>query len=80
MMNRFRHSHQTERTHSLDTRDDGINNKSKEELRDVEKDTRGPIDDAPVQFMTFRVFMMGIVVSIGGMIFGYDTGTPHRCT
>ncbi|KAI5362949.1 Putative major facilitator, sugar transporter, major facilitator superfamily [Septoria linicola] len=31
-------------------------------------------DDSKVPFMTFRTFFMTVVVSIGGICFGYDTG------
>ena len=32
------------------------------------------VDDSPVRVFTLRVFAMGLIVSIGGLIFGYDTG------
>jgi len=35
----------------------------------------GAYDDSPVKFLTVRSIMMGILVSMGGFIFGYDTGT-----
>jgi len=44
------------------------------DARDPEKEAGRPLDDGPVRWLTFRVFMMGVVVSIGGFIFGYDTG------
>lgn len=31
-------------------------------------------DDSPVKFLSMRSFAMGILVSMGGFIFGYDTG------
>ena len=31
-------------------------------------------DDSKVPFMTARTFFMTVVVSIGGICFGYDTG------
>lgn len=34
----------------------------------------GIIDDSPVKYLTWRSFMLGIVVSMGGFIFGYSTG------
>ncbi|KAF9893799.1 hexose transporter hxt1 [Aspergillus nanangensis] len=34
----------------------------------------GIIDDSPVQYLTWRSFTLGIVVSMGGFIFGYSTG------
>lgn len=34
----------------------------------------GVYDDSPVQFLSPRTFAMGILVSMGGFIFGYDTG------
>lgn len=39
----------------------------------VEKDN-GLIDDSPVKYLTWRSFILGIVVSMGGFIFGYSTG------
>ena len=39
--------------------------------RDKEADT---YDDSPVKFLSMRSFAMGILVSMGGFIFGYDTG------
>jgi SP family sugar:H+ symporter-like MFS transporter len=37
---------------------------------------KGPSDlvDTPVPFLTWRSFVMGILVSMGGFLFGYDTG------
>ena len=40
---------------------------------DSEKDSGG-YDDSPVQFLTVRSLLMGVLVSMGGFIFGYDTG------
>ena len=34
----------------------------------------GGYDDTPVQFLTVRSLLMGVLVSMGGFIFGYDTG------
>jgi SP family sugar:H+ symporter-like MFS transporter len=31
-------------------------------------------DNSKVPFMTFRTFSMTVVVSLGGILFGYDTG------
>ncbi len=31
-------------------------------------------DDTPYPLITWRVVVMGILVSMGGLIFGYDTG------
>jgi len=31
-------------------------------------------EDGPVRLVSPRVFAMGLIVSIGGFIFGYDTG------
>ncbi|KAL4916940.1 general substrate transporter [Aspergillus aurantiobrunneus] len=39
----------------------------------AEKDN-GIIDDSPVKYLTWRSFILGIVVSMGGFIFGYSTG------
>lgn len=33
------------------------------------------IDDSPVKFLTWRSFILGVVVSMGGFVFGYSTGT-----
>jgi hypothetical protein len=45
-----------------------------EEHVDLEKEAGEPLDNTPVRIFTVRVFLMGMIVSIGGMIFGYDTG------
>jgi hypothetical protein len=45
-----------------------------QETRDLEKIAGEPLDDRPIRLFTPRVLAMGIIVSIGGMIFGYDTG------
>jgi hypothetical protein len=45
-----------------------------EEHADLEKEAGEPLDSSPVRIFTLRVFLMGMIVSIGGMIFGYDTG------
>ena len=35
----------------------------------------GAYDNSPVKFLTVRSLLMGVLVSMGGFIFGYDTGT-----
>ena len=40
---------------------------------DPEKEV-GTYDDSPVKFLTVRSMLMGVLVSMGGFIFGYDTG------
>ena len=66
MLNRLRHPNRAT--------GGAANNDEKSDIRDLEKDAGKPLDTSPVRWMTFRVFMMGVIVSIGGMIFGYDTG------
>lgn len=39
----------------------------------VEKDGLD-LDDSPVAYLTWRSFFLGVVVSMGGFIFGYSTG------
>lgn len=39
-----------------------------------EQEGGGLYDDSPVKFLTVRSFLMGVLVSMGGFIFGYDTG------
>ncbi|PYH78203.1 monosaccharide transporter [Aspergillus uvarum CBS 121591] len=39
----------------------------------AEKD-HGIIDDTPVKYLTWRSFILGLCVSMGGFIFGYSTG------
>lgn len=34
----------------------------------------GVYDDSPVKFLSMRSLAMGVLVSMGGFIFGYDTG------
>lgn len=41
--------------------------------RDPEKEVGG-YDDQPVRFLTPWSLSMGVLVSMGGFIFGYDTG------
>lgn len=45
----------------------------------LEKDN-GIIDDSPVQYLTWRSFILGLCVSMGGFIFGYSTGRLHNYT
>ena len=40
---------------------------------DREKEA-GVYDDTPVRFLSPRSLAMGVLVSMGGFIFGYDTG------
>jgi hypothetical protein len=35
---------------------------------------KGQYEDSKVPFMTFRTFSMALLVSMGGICFGYDTG------
>ena len=42
---------------------------------DREKEAGMYADDSPVKFLSMPSFAMGILVSMGGFIFGYDTGT-----
>ena len=42
--------------------------------QDREKEA-GVHDDSPVKFLNMRSLAMGVLVSMGGFIFGYDTGT-----
>jgi hypothetical protein len=44
---------------------------------DPEKEA-GLYDDTPVRFLTGWTLSMGVLVSMGGFIFGYDTGTRHQ--
>lgn len=36
------------------------------------------VDDSPVKYLTWRSFILGMCVSMGGFIFGYSTGGCHR--
>lgn len=36
------------------------------------------VDDSPVKYLTWRSFILGLCVSMGGFIFGYSTGGCHR--
>lgn len=41
------------------------------------------LDDSPVKYLTWRSFILGLCVSMGGFIFGYSTGmssSPWRIT
>lgn len=39
------------------------------------------LDDSPVKYLTWRSLILGIVVSMGGFVFGYSTGrfTRYLC-
>lgn len=41
---------------------------------DQEKAREGGLVDTPIPWITWRSFIMGVFVSMGGFIFGYDTG------
>ncbi len=32
------------------------------------------LDDTPIKLLRPRIFIMGMIVSLGGLIFGYDIG------
>lgn len=32
------------------------------------------LDDSPIKYLTWRSFILGLCVSMGGFIFGYSTG------
>lgn len=41
---------------------------------DVEAEKAGYSDTSKIPFLTFRTFFMAVLVSMGGMVFGFDTG------
>lgn len=43
----------------------------------LEKNDNLTIDDSPVKYLTWRSFILGLCVSMGGFIFGYSTGGCH---
>ena len=47
---------------------------SSETERSEKKKYVGPYDDSPIPVLTIHSFIMGVFVSMGGFIFGYDTG------
>ena len=53
---------------------EGNTNEGIQVSADPEKET-GVYDESPVQFLSVRSLAMGVLVSMGGFIFGYDTGT-----
>lgn len=44
----------------------------------LEKNDNLTIDDSPVKYLTWRSFILGLCVSMGGFIFGYSTGGCHN--
>ncbi|KAI9831471.1 MAG: hypothetical protein M1819_005070 [Sarea resinae] len=57
---------------SSDTNEEKYPTHQQPALDDVEKD--GGLDDSKYPYLSIRSFFMGILVSMGGFIFGYDTG------
>lgn len=55
--------------HEKDTSTDGDRPTSIEKQK-----YNGPYDNSPVPRLTIHSFIMGVFVSMGGFIFGYDTG------
>ena len=59
----------------------GRQNESSGECSTVTSDVEGArdkpldqLDRTPVRFFRMRIVMMAVIVSMGGLIFGYDTG------
>ena len=69
-MGLFSRSKHTENTDLLEDNANGGTQVSPD--RDKEA---GGYDDSPVKFLSMRSLAMGVLVSMGGFIFGYDTGT-----
>ena len=67
-------------THSESTHlPDGNTNGGVGSAADREKEAGVYDDDSPVKFLSMRSLAMGVLVSMGGFIFGYDTGmSPER--
>ena len=67
IMNRFKHKEATREQANANA-----SVSSQEDIATTEKGTHH--DDAPVPFLTARTVGMAILVSMGGILFGYDTG------
>jgi hypothetical protein len=73
ILQKFRRNGRANEKAAIDT--NGTNTPpNAEEQADLEKEAGEPLDNTPVRIFTPRVLLMGMIVSIGGMIFGYDTG------
>ena len=66
LLSRFKH---TENAHPPE----GDANAGIQVSQDREKEA-GVYDDSPVKFLSMPSLAMGVLVSMGGFIFGYDTG------
>ena len=74
-MKLFSRSTHSESTHLPDDNPDG----GVGSAADREKEAGVYEDDSPVKFLSMRSLAMGVLVSMGGFIFGYDTGVyPDR--
>jgi len=47
---------------------------------DVEKANKGSENHPPIRIFRLRILAMALIVSLGGLIFGYDTGNLQRMT
>lgn len=70
LFSRSKHTQDTEDTHLSE----GSANAGLHVSQDREKEA-SVYDDSPVKFLSMPSLAMGVLVSMGGFIFGYDTGT-----
>ena len=59
--------------HRDNTLPEGNANAGIQVAQDREKEA-GVYDDSPIKFLSMPSLAMGVLVSMGGFIFGYDTG------